>query len=166
MLIIRAATPSDISLIRELTLQIWPQSYSAILASEQIEYMLGLMYSRESLGKQMQEGHQFIIVYNEEVPVGFAAYSELEPSIFKLHKLYILSTQQGQGAGTFVINEIVYDVVRKGATALQLNVNRNNKAKLFYEKSGFKVIKTEDINIGAGYFMNDYVMEKKLKAQK
>jgi hypothetical protein len=33
---------------------------------------------------------------------------------------------------------------------------------LFYEKSGFVAVKTEDIDIGSGYFMNDYVMEKRL----
>jgi len=50
----------------------------------------------------------------------------------------------------------------KGASSLQLNVNRNNNAKVFYEKIGFAVIKEEDIDIGNGYLMNDYVMEKKV----
>ena len=50
----------------------------------------------------------------------------------------------------------------KGATVLQLNVNRHNTAKSFYEKLGFAVIKEEDIDIGSGYFMNDYIMEKRL----
>ena len=43
-----------------------------------------------------------------------------------------------------------------------LNVNRRNKAKQFYEHLGFTIISEEDIDIGQGYFMNDYVMEKKL----
>jgi hypothetical protein len=38
-------------------------------------------------------------------------------------------------------------------------VNRYNKAKGFYEKLGFKVIGKEDIDIGNGYLMNDYVMQ-------
>jgi ribosomal protein S18 acetylase RimI-like enzyme len=48
----------------------------------------------------------------------------------------------------------------QGATTLQLNVNRNNPAKIFYEKLGFAVLNEEDIDIGNGYFMNDYVMQK------
>jgi ribosomal protein S18 acetylase RimI-like enzyme len=40
---------------------------------------------------------------------------------------------------------------------LDLNVNRNNQAKHFYEKIGFNVIREEDIPIGP-YWMNDYVM--------
>ncbi len=49
-----------------------------------------------------------------------------------------------------------------GAENLILNVNRKNKAKTFYEKNGFAVVREEDIDIGKGYFMNDYIMEKTL----
>jgi len=44
-------------------------------------------------------------------------------------------------------------------------VNRQNNAKNFYEKLGFVVIKEEDIDIGNGYFMNDYVMEMMLRPE-
>lgn len=49
-----------------------------------------------------------------------------------------------------------------GAKALQLQVNRRNNAKYFYEKNGFSVIKEFDFDIGNGYVMDDYVMEKQL----
>lgn len=76
----------------------------------------------------------------------------------------MLPSMQGKGAGRFVINEILKAIHRKGGHALQLNVNRNNKAVDFYKKFGFEIIREEDINIGNGYFMNDYVMEKKISA--
>jgi Acetyltransferases len=82
-----------------------------------------------------------------------------EPGIYKLHKIYVLPYNQGKGTGKFVITEIIRAISRKGGKGLQLNVNRNNKAKDFYEKMGFVVIREEDIDIGNGYFMNDYVME-------
>jgi hypothetical protein len=41
-------------------------------------------------------------------------------------------------------------------------VNRYNNAKTFYEKLGFAEIDFINLDIGNGYFMNDYVMEKKL----
>jgi ribosomal protein S18 acetylase RimI-like enzyme len=43
-----------------------------------------------------------------------------------------------------------------------LNVNRNNKALGFYQKFGFVILREEDIDIGNGYFMNDYIMVCKL----
>ena len=54
----------------------------------------------------------------------------------------------------------IFETIRpEGATKLRLNVNRYNKARQFYEKMGFSVVKEEDVAIGNNYFMNDYVME-------
>jgi diamine N-acetyltransferase len=162
MLGIQRATNSDIPLIRELTFRIWPQTYAEILSQPQIDYMLEYMYSPASLQKQMNNGSQFIFVYDEEEPVGFAAYLSKGGGIYKLDKIYILPSQQGKGTGRFVIDYIIAEVKKEGATALQLQVNRDNKAKSFYEKLGFVEIDYRDFDIGNGYFMNDYVMEKVL----
>lgn len=162
MLKIRKATSKDIPLIRELTFKVWPQTYAAIISREQIEYMLEMMYSEASLLKQMNEGCQFIIAYDNNEPVGFASCQETEPSLFKLHKIYVLNSQQGKGTGKFMIEYLLNDIRQKGGSALQLQVNRHNKARNFYEKLGFVTIQEADFDIGNGYFMNDYVMEKKL----
>ncbi len=158
---IKYATADDIPLIRELTYKVWPQTYAAIISQQQIDYMLEMMYSESSLQKQMEDGSRFIIVTGDAVPVGFASFQEIKPTEFKLHKLYVLASQQGKGTGRFIIDYICDEIKPQGATSLQLQVNRHNSAKLFYEKSGFTVIEEADFDIGNGYFMNDYVMEKK-----
>ncbi|MGN6492417.1 MAG: GNAT family N-acetyltransferase [Agriterribacter sp.] len=165
MLQFRKADLNDIPLIRALTFTIWPATYSAILSREQIEYMLEMMYSVPSLEHQIKDlKHQFIIGYHEDEPVAFASYapSATEENIYKLHKIYILPVMQGKGAGKETIQYIINDIVPAGARVLELNVNRHNKAKSFYEKTGFLVYGTEDKDIGNGYFMNDYVMRKEL----
>jgi GNAT superfamily N-acetyltransferase len=160
MLTVTKATIADIPLIRQLTFAIWPQTYSSIISKEQIDYMLEQMYNPTTLQKQMEEdGCTFIIVYDDKEPVAFASYNETEPTTWKLNKIYILSTQQGKGTGKFIINYIIDEIKTQGAKALQLQVNRENKAKDFYEKLGFKIIKTADFDIGNGFFMKDYVME-------
>jgi GNAT superfamily N-acetyltransferase len=159
---IRKADRDDIPLIRELCFKVWPQTYAPILPQDKIDYMLERMYSSSSLRKQMDDGSQFILVYDEEDPVGFAAYFQKTPSIFKLDKIYILPSQQGKGTGRFVIEYIIDEIKQKGATALQLQVYRQNEARNFYEKLGFVVIEEKDFDIGQGFFMNDYVMEKRL----
>ena len=162
MFSIRKATSNDIALIRELTLQVWPQTYAAILSKEQIDYMLEMMYSETSLQKQLSDGCQFIIVLDEKEPVGFASYQEIAPFIFKLHKIYVLASQQGKGTGRFLIEYIISTVKQQRASVLQLQVNRNNAALNFYKKLDFTIIKEADFDIGNGYLMQDYVMEKKL----
>jgi len=161
-MIIRKAYPSDIPLIREMAYHIWPVTYGSILPPRQIEYMLELIYSEKVLHEQMTTNFEFILVYDGLHPVGFASYSLTEPRLYKLHKIYVLPSQQGKGTGRFIIDELVKSMKTKGATTLRLNVNRNNSAKFFYERLGFAITKEEDIDIGNGYFMNDYVMEKKL----
>lgn len=159
---LQRAYEKDIPLIRDLSKKIWPQTYSTIISGEQIDYMLELIYSERALQSQMKEKHEFIIVNDGRDPVGYASFSLVEPGVYKLHKIYLLPTMQGKGAGKFVLNEIMKAMARKGGHTIRLNVNRNNKAKDFYEKLGFTITQEEDIDIGSGYFMNDYVMEKKI----
>ena len=52
--------------------------------------------------------------------------------------------------------------LENNSASVILNVNRFNKALSFYERMGFKVIDEVNIEIGNGYLMEDYVMEKQL----
>jgi diamine N-acetyltransferase len=160
MLSIRNASIEDIPLIREMCFNVWPQTYAHLLSQDQIDYMLHMMYSEASLKKQMEEeGCCFLVVQKDTEPVAFASYSEHKPFVWKLHKIYILPSQQGTGIGRYIIDHIVNDIRPKNAKAIQLQVNRENKAKDFYHKLGFRIIETADFDIGNGYFMNDYIME-------
>jgi diamine N-acetyltransferase len=160
---IRAATTADIPTINRLAAAIWEPTYRPILSGEQIDYMFEMIYTLEALQQQMQTGQTFLILYEGGEPLGFAAYSlkdELE-QVYKLNKIYLLPTRQGQGLGKFLLNAAETIVKTEGARFLDLNVNRYNKAKDFYERCGYRVYAEEDIPIGP-YWMNDYVMRKKL----
>ena len=56
----KKATKADVTLIAQLADSIWRKHYISIITMEQIEYMLNMMYSAESLTKQMNEGHDLI----------------------------------------------------------------------------------------------------------
>ena len=161
------ATKNHIDVINSLAHEIWPHAYGSILPEAQLQYMLERFYSSSSLQNQMDHlHHSFIIVKNENEIVGFASYSphDENPSIFHLNKIYVLPSQQGKNAGIKMLDHIIAEIKKEGANSLQLNVNRHNKAIHFYEKQGFNVIGKEDIDIGKGYFMNDWIMEKKFDA--
>ncbi|MCC8410344.1 GNAT family N-acetyltransferase [Mucilaginibacter sp. UR6-1] len=160
----RKATFNDVDTIVQLAKDIWWPTYSPILEKEQIEYMLGTIYATEVVERQVETAEQtFLLLLEDDQPVGFAAYSQREdnPDVYKLHKLYCLPAMQGKGYGKALINEVIKQVKDAGASNLDLNVNRYNKAKGMYQKMGFEVIYEEDIPIGP-YFMNDYVMRKSL----
>jgi GNAT superfamily N-acetyltransferase len=156
----RFADIHDINTIGFLAQQIWPSTYKNILPAEQIRYMMDLFYSPASLKKQMrEEKHTFLLIEDGEGALGFASYSKINSAgVYKLHKIYVLQVLQGKGIGKAIIDFIITNIRPLGGTALQLNVNRHNKARNFYERLGFTVIREEDIDIGGNYFMNDYVM--------
>ena len=158
---ILAATHKDIPVINDIAEKTWWPTYSPILSQEQIRYMLDTLYNAQALATSMQEGKQtYLVIYDNQVAVGFASYGprKEDPSIVKLYKIYVLPQTHGKGYGKKLIHEITSRLLNEGIHVLELNVNRYNKAKTFYENLGFKVIREEDIPIGP-YWMNDYVMQ-------
>ena len=161
---IRQASINDLGIIREIAEKTWWATYSPILEKEQIDFMLNKIYSVENISAQLEHGTQtYLLLIENDQPVAFAAYSprEEDPEIYKLHKLYCLPETQGKGYGKVLINEVANKTTEAGKRILDLNVNRHNKAKSFYEKMGFQIAYEEDIPIGK-YWMNDYVMRKEL----
>jgi len=161
MITIRKAKEQDIEVIRDIAAATWPSTYLDIIGQNQIDYMLDKMYNKGELLNQLMEGHIFLIAEDNENQFGFAGYSVVnhEERVYKLHKLYVLPSAHGKGVGKILINEVFNQVKDSGASALQLNVNKHNKAKDFYLKGGFTIKESVKIDIGEGYVMDDYVME-------
>lgn len=158
----KKAEPKDIPEIFQLAKTIWNIHYVPIIGQEQVDYMLNKFYSEESLLEQMKNGHEFTIVSNDSKNIGYASVSKNGNKYF-LHKIYVLVNEHAKGIGTALLNYIL-DKYREGET-IELTVNRQNyKAINFYFKQGFTIQSVEDFDIGNGYFMNDFVMIKKLKS--
>ena len=160
MIEIKIADDLDILKIQRLAEQTWWFTYSSIIPQEQIQYMLNTLYSKEVLQKLINDQKQnFILLYEDKVEQAFASYGQKSETmaIYKIHKLYVSPPKQKKGFGRLLIEEIKIRLLQLNIHTLELNVNRHNPAKLFYEKLGFKIINEEDIPIGP-FWMNDYVM--------
>jgi GNAT superfamily N-acetyltransferase len=161
---IKLASIEDIPAIVKIAYDTWFVTYQDVISQAQIEYMFGEMYTPESIYKQMDfYKHAFLILYQADMPIGFASYGKLEEPIntFKLHKLYLLPSQQNKGFGRILLNEVEKKAADLAANHLQLNVNRKNPALSFYEKLGYEIIETVDIPF-AEFWLNDYVLAKKI----
>jgi len=149
--------------VRELALQIFPITYQEIVDKEQIDYMMDLFYTPDNLRKQYESGQVFLIIYAEGKASGYASYTPLyKDGEYKLNKIYVDTSLQGKGLGRILLNDVISRVRNAGGNSLQLNVNRFNKAVGFYKSMGFVIKKEELLDIGRGYFMDDYVMELSL----
>ncbi|SHE66252.1 Ribosomal protein S18 acetylase RimI [Pedobacter caeni] len=165
MLNIYTATSSDYPLIQKIAHETWPDTFGAILSKEQISYMLEMMYSTAALTEQTSvKGHQFLLVKDETKHLGYASF-ELNYkglSKTKIHKIYILPEAQGKGVGKLLMNTITGIAKENNNDTLSLNVNRDNSAFAFYQNIGFEKVGEENIDIGDGFLMEDFIMDKKL----
>ncbi|TDE07190.1 GNAT family N-acetyltransferase [Flavobacterium sandaracinum] len=165
MLSVHEATSKDFKIIQEIAYKSWPNTYGSILSKEQIDYMLDLFYSEQTLLQNLNEkGHRFLLVCEGALCLGFASYEHkyLNDRCTRLHKIYLLPEAQGKGAGKLLIDTIENLAKENQSVVISLNVNKFNKAITFYKKIGFEVIFEEDIELDHGYKMEDYRMEKKL----
>jgi GNAT superfamily N-acetyltransferase len=158
------AGPEDFETIHALAEKVWPQTYKSILSEEQVEYMFGMMYSREAFTEQVGlKNHHFLLAKGDNEYLGFASYEcNYSTGVTKIHKLYVLPETQGKGVGRAMVTAIVNIAKKNGNSIISLNVNRYNKAVHFYEAIGFTKAGQEDIDIGQGYLMEDYIMQKEV----
>jgi ribosomal protein S18 acetylase RimI-like enzyme len=152
---------SDAPLIRALASQIWGNTYGNILSKEQLEYMFEMMYSEESICKQMEEaGHHYFIVEVDGVPSGYISIEKKNEKLFNFQKIYTLPHMQGKGLGRYLVEQGIHYLKANydPPFTIELFVNRENKAVDFYKHIGFREVGTRDHAIGNGYYMNDYIM--------
>lgn len=155
---------SDLGDISQLASIIWPPAFKEILTAEQSKFMLEWMYNLNTLENQIDNGHLFFLMKDNQQNIGFVGLQPDFPEKGKLriHKIYLSPECQGKKYGAWMMNQVEEQAQNMSLNYLHLNVNRQNKATDFYKKGGFEILYSEDIEIGNGYFMNDFVMQKKL----
>lgn len=161
---VKKANESDVPVIIDLAKATWEPTYHGILSRAQIDFMFNEMYAPAALKHQMISlGHTFLILYIQNKPAGYASYSAKaeNDAVYKLQKLYLLPELHNKGLGKVLMNAVEDKVKEEGGKTLELNVNRYNPARAFYERVGFSFYKEEDIPIGE-FWMNDFIMRKEL----
>jgi len=113
----------------------------------------------------MEAGHIFLkVLLPADCFCGFAELETPNTGTAFLHKFYIRLHLRGSGLAEQLMKAVENEASSRGAYSLQLNVNRSNHAAIrFYLKQGFSIIHSLDVDIGGGFYMNDYRMEKPLK---
>lgn len=166
MLEFKKAGINDLLKIQKIAYETWPSTFRQLMTTEQINYMLDLIYNEESLKKQvLEKRHNFILAEKDHHALGFTSYEiqyNSQPELM-IHKIYLLPASQGLGIGTKFLNLLSDVALHNNNKRLRLKVYfENSKAIGFYEKYGFKNIGTEAIDIGNNYCILDKIMVKEL----
>jgi diamine N-acetyltransferase len=141
--------------------KIWLHHYPAIIGHAQTEYMLKHNYSLTSLKEQSASGQQFYwICAEKDAEIGFIGVSESANNSLFIHKFYILPDFQGQGVGKSAFQALIKSYADIQSITLQVN-RLNYKSINFYFSVGFRITHVTDFDIGAGWQMNDFIMEWK-----
>ncbi len=156
-------TKKQIQTVARLAREIWTEHYLPIIGKEQTEYMLEQFQSEAAVDKQIQsEGHLYFLVEPEDTPVGYLAVQP-RPDDLLLRKIYLQRDTRGKGFGRKAIHFVEELAQTLEKPAITLTVNRYNSGSIAaYSRWGFCITNTEKTDIGGGFVMDDYVMQKQL----
>ena len=157
-----ATTDSDYQNIEQLANIIWRHHYIPITGIDHVEYMLKKYQSAKAIEDQVKNGFEYYIMNYEEIPVGYLSILKEDQSLF-LSKIYVLSNYRGKKIGKAAMQFIEDKAKAYHLNKISLTVNRNNTNSIAaYEKMGFVNIGAKVKDIGSGYVMDDYLLEKTL----
>lgn len=158
---IRILKLDELEIVKDLAYRIWPLTYGEIISKEQMNYMLNWMYSLETLETNFINNHTYFCISSNGIDVGFMDVETDYPNTgnMKIHKIYVLHEQHGNGFGYKLMQEARDFAKVREMNSMSLQVNRNNPAIEFYKRFGFKIIDEQDFEIGNGFYMNDFVMK-------
>ena len=149
--------------VAELARAIWRQHFTPIIGAEQVAYMLASLQSQAAIAEQIRhQGMHYYLLAEEGVAFGYLAYG-LEPTTLFLSKLYIRADFRRQGHGQRALDWLEEQARNHQRGKITLTVNRHNGDTInAYHAMGFVIAGSQIKAIGAGFVMDDYVMEKRL----
>ena len=158
-----ATTPQQIDVIARLAHEIWYEYYVPLIGRAQVDYMVAKFQSSGAMQQQLREGYQYFTIERDGGVIGYCAVQPqpADNTLF-LSKLYLLRDARGGGTGRVCMEFIEQLARRRGLKLLWLTVNKGNPAVKAYERLGFRIAANLMIDIGGGFVMDDYRMEKPL----
>lgn len=143
--------------------KIWQHHFTPIIGAEQVAYMLGKFQSEAAMRQQINDGVDYFVLQNEQ-PIGYMALIAQDNKVM-LSKLYLDPDYRAQGFGLQLLRYAENFCLDKGWQTLWLTVNRDNHATIeWYLRQGFVVIDEVKKDIGEGFLMDDFIMQKTVKS--
>lgn len=158
---VKVETPQQIEIVERIAQIVWTEHYDGKLDNGQIKYMLRKFQSFEAILASIKSGgYEYYLFYKNGTPFGYMGIKTEADKLF-LSKLYITKEYRGCGYSKKAFNFLTDYCKDNNLKSIWLTCNKNNHGSLkVYEKEGFKLVKEKVVDIGHGYVMDDYVLEK------
>jgi diamine N-acetyltransferase len=161
MQFIPAQKKADFATIENLAKTIWTEHYTPIIGKKQVDYMLDKFQSVEAISNQISDsGYHYYIIRDDNKNTGYIGIQPIDKELF-LSKIYVKSSERGKGYGREAMQFIENFAKKKKLKKITLTVNKNNTNSInAYEKMGFSCVASIVQDIGNGFVMDDFKMEK------
>jgi diamine N-acetyltransferase len=156
-------TAEQISTLAALAREIWYEYYVPLIGQAQVDYMVSKFQNAPAIREQIQEGYEYFLVQRAGEIMGYCGVqAQPEQGQLLLSKLYVHRDARGSGTGRRCMEFIEHFARRRGLGLLWLTVYKRNPAVKAYQRMGFRIAAPIVIDIGGGYLMDDFRMEKSL----
>ena len=160
MLTLEPVKESDIPDLASLASKIWHEYFPIILSNEQIDYMVDKFQSVHAMKDQISHGYHYYFINLDGKRIGYTGLEPEGDALF-ISKVYLMKDYRGRGLGSETIKNIFIMCETEGFRSAYLTVNKNNKKAISaYQRNGFVTVRSQVTDIGNGFVMDDYVMEK------
>ncbi len=155
-----AVTDEDIKAISELASIIWHEHFPSIISDEQIDYMVEKFQSYEAIKAAVEnDGYRYYMMYHDGDLCAYLGFHDEGGGTIFISKVYVRADKRRMGIATRLMEKLheEYPETKKW----YLTVNRGNNGSIhMYEKYGFEIVREQCADIGNGFVMDDYIMEK------
>jgi GNAT superfamily N-acetyltransferase len=148
--------------IAELAREIWYEYYVPLIGKAQVDYMVAKFQTATAMQQQATgDGYLYFTMAEGGKLLGYFAIQPRtdERSMF-ISKLYLHSRSRGRGTGRMALEFIERESRARGLNLLWLTVNKGNPTVSTYQRWGFRIAAAVVMDIGNGFVMDDYRMEK------
>ncbi len=148
--------PEKIAHLSLLASSIIREYYDPLLGRAQNDYMIEMFQSERAIREQLAGGYRYYVPREGGRELGFLAFYPREDALY-LSKWYLKKEERGKGYARPMLDFLREEARKEGLSAVELNVNKYNPTVAIYEKLGFRRVRSEKNDIGAGFYMDDYV---------
>lgn len=158
---------AHIAEVAKLAREIWIDHYVPMVGREQVDYMLDKFQSEQAVGQQVSGNYEYYLVAREGHPAGYVAVvPDTNEASLLLSKIYVRKQERCHGVGKSILHFVENLCARRGIKTMWLTVNKNNTGSIsWYMRMGFRNAGPILQDIGNGFVMDDFRMEKDLGPQ-
>lgn len=159
--------PEQVAAVAALAREIWYEYYVPLIGRAQVDYMVARFQNAQAMQAQIDQGYEYFLVQRQDESgkwsdIGYCAIEQQPGSALFLSKFYLHHAVRGSGTGRRCMEFIEGLARRRGLSSLWLTVNKGNPAVQAYQRLGFRIAADLVMDIGGGFVMDDYRMEKAL----